>query len=270
MPKSKKQAEIQKYRAKYNNVYPAELIKGPNGIAFKENDSEKANKEKLIFLFQTLLKEGIRHPFHSNVLVINEHKLKVAPFFDESNFTEQTFSELLQPVKDDLDFYRKYNMVNYKPDFRFNKEGFSSPEDIMLFFDFTYDFLKLYLKERLGAESRSITNKNRAVIEKIEVLEDKTELKKITLYINGDYNNPAEFKREQYSILFYNLARDNEVPYERGFFNYFNSNRANPLYKKYGFTLSKIFKQDSVYIEPNIPITLKTQKFISQTKNKTS
>ncbi len=105
-------------------------------------------------------------------------------------------------------------------------------------------------------------------IQKIDVLEDKNERKKITLYINENYSKPLETNRGPYFISLYNLARDGNTKYDKGFFDYFNSNNSNPLYSNQSFTPSKILKKDRETVIPNIPITLRTQKFITQAKNK--
>jgi hypothetical protein len=121
------------------------------------------------------------------------------------------------------------------------------------------DHLKKVPKKKVGG-----------IIGRVELLEDESELKRITIYVNGDYDNPLEFRRSKYYALLYALARDGMVPYEKGFFDYLNSNAKNPLYKKHGFCLSKILKQEGDEILPNVPIVLRTQKFISQSVNKIS
>ena len=112
--------------------------------------------------------------------------------------------------------------------------------------------------------------KAKTSIKKIEVLEDKTELKAIVMYINDDYSNPIEFSRGKTSTFLYNLARDKEVPYDRTSFNYIDSNSIHPFYQKHGFIPSKILKQEGNYVKASVPITLMTQKSISQKINKIS
>ena len=63
------------------------------------------------------------------------------------------------------------------------------------------------------------------------------------------------------------LAKEKEVHYEKGFFDYFNSNENNPLYKKEGFEITQILQKDSDYITSNIKISLITQKKVTQQLN---
>jgi asparagine N-glycosylation enzyme membrane subunit Stt3 len=62
----------------------------------------------------------------------------------------------------------------------------------------------------------------------------------------------------------YQLAKEQQVSYDKGFFDYFNSNKINPLYSKEGFNVTKILKQEDGAIVPNIGIEIVTQKAVTQ------
>ncbi|MFA5936656.1 MAG: hypothetical protein WC822_02125 [Candidatus Paceibacterota bacterium] len=227
--------------------------------------------EKLTFLFKTLLEFGWRNA--EGVLIVPFEKVMVEPYFyyDASISPYEELPFLFRAVETDKDFYRKHNMLNYQPTFAFNRDHkYSSISEDLVFKDYTNDFLKEYLKDRLGVEYHDKNKSGDKTIQKIEVLEDKTELKAIVMFINGNYDKPIEFNRRKYFGLFYTLARDQEISYKKGFFDYFNSNPENPLRKKHGFKKSNILKKEYDYIKPNIPIVIRTQKLISQTKSKTS
>ena len=69
-------------------------------------------------------------------------------------------------------------------------------------------------------------------IEQLDLLKDEIERKAITIYINTNYNDPKEYNRKGGWEMLYELARDKEVNFNKGFFDYFNSNKKNPLYSK--------------------------------------
>ncbi|MEI6280945.1 MAG: hypothetical protein WCP17_03040 [bacterium] len=96
-------------------------------------------------------------------------------------------------------------------------------------------------------------------INQLELLEDKEERKKITVYINIQYGNPKSYNRRKSWGKMYELAKEQETSYNKGFFDYFNSNKTNPLYSKEGFKVTKILKQENGTIVPNIKIDLITQ-----------
>ena len=104
-------------------------------------------------------------------------------------------------------------------------------------------------------------------IREIKVLEDKTKSKRITIYINIQYKDPKHFKRGKYWEKMYNLAEDQFVDYDKPFYDYFNSNSTNPLYKKEGFEVTKILNQEGGTIVPNIKIEIITQKAVTQRIN---
>ncbi len=106
--------------------------------------------------------------------------------------------------------------------------------------------------------------KKESDIKQLEFLEDKNETKGITVYVNKEYGNPLKFNRGLYWKKIYELAKEAEVHYDKGFFDYFNSNQNNPLYGKGGFKLTQVLQKNGDYVVPNIKINLITQKKITQ------
>lgn len=123
----------------------------------------------------------------------------------------------------------------------------------------------------MDSNERAIENgkeKPRVSIEKIEVLEDKTEQKAITIYINGDYKQPKEFSRGILWGKLYELAKNKMIDKDKNVVGYFNSNPANPLYTpKGGFMSSSVLKDKEGYIVPNIEIDLITKEKVSRRLN---
>ncbi|MBP6858065.1 MAG: hypothetical protein KBC11_02665 [Candidatus Pacebacteria bacterium] len=110
--------------------------------------------------------------------------------------------------------------------------------------------------------------KNDQEIVSLELLEDKDEIKAITVFINGDYSNPIFCRRNATWGNMYELARDKQTRFNRSVYDYFNSNKKNPLYKgKEGFKVSKILKKDGSMMVPVVKINLIKQKKISQRLN---
>jgi hypothetical protein len=102
-----------------------------------------------------------------------------------------------------------------------------------------------------------------AKIKMIDILKDGTKLKKVTIFINTNYAHPKEFLRRKNWGLMYQLAEDQQIPYEKGFLDYFNSNKKNPLYAREGYVVTKILKQEGLAIVPEIKIGLITQKTVT-------
>ena len=89
--------------------------------------------------------------------------------------------------------------------------------------------------------------------------------KRITIFINGDYNNPKDFSRGKNWKKIYELAESRKTDLDKSFFDYFNHSYINPLYTKNGgFKITKIIKERDGVIVPNIKIELTTQKAITQ------
>lgn len=116
--------------------------------------------------------------------------------------------------------------------------------------------------------SKESKNNHTQELEKMEILEDETESKKITVYINTDYEKERSYKRGDNWKLMYELAENQTVEYKRGFFDYFNSNIKNPLYSKKEFKLTRVLKKDGDYIIPNIEIKIITQQAVSRRRKK--
>jgi hypothetical protein len=108
---------------------------------------------------------------------------------------------------------------------------------------------------------------NSKIIEKIEILKSTNKLGRIKAYINEDYSHELDFSREKAWGLMYELAENKQVSFNKGFYDYFNSNKENPLYKRWGFSVTKILKQESNVIVPNIKISLIIKKTVTQRLN---
>ena len=75
--------------------------------------------------------------------------------------------------------------------------------------------------------------------------------------INEDYQSQLEVPLKRYWTLMYELAKQQQTAWNKGFFDYFNSNPNNPLYAKLGYKKTKILKFDrAARIIPNIIIEL--------------
>lgn len=221
------------------------------------------DKEKLIWFFRTLIKEGEHN--EEDLLMVPFDKLLVAPYFYNEKYDDiyQDFSNLIRPIQTDKDFYRKHNMLNYKPDFTFDESGQYSEHGAVFFKDFTDDFMRTYLKDKLGVKSNSVINSSS--IQKIEII--KSEEGRIKVYINGKYDSdPLDFARGKNWQLMYKVANKEYVSYDKKgkeFYDYFNHIKKNPLYATHGFEITKILKEEDGYIVPNIEIRIIT-------KNKTT
>jgi hypothetical protein len=92
-------------------------------------------------------------------------------------------------------------------------------------------------------------------IQKIEVLSNKKDQQRITIYINGNSSNPMEFSRDKNWEAIYELAEGKEISFNKNLFNYFNISKLNPLYTIEGYDVTKILKEMNGFILPNIEIT---------------
>lgn len=101
-------------------------------------------------------------------------------------------------------------------------------------------------------------------IKQLELLEDKTRNKRITVFININYKSPIRPRGGKYWRNMYDLAVEQQIPYDKCVLDYFNSNENNPLYSNGEFNVTKILKKDNDYIIPNIIINCVTQKAVTQ------
>lgn len=101
-------------------------------------------------------------------------------------------------------------------------------------------------------------------IKKIEILESAGRIK---VYINKNYSNELDFSRKKYWGKMYDLAENQYTNENVNFLGYFNFNKKNPLYAKYGFNLTKILKIEDHIIVPIIEISLIKQKKVTQIIN---
>jgi hypothetical protein len=109
--------------------------------------------ERLIWLLQTILKEQVPLPHSGNCSMIELDKLQVAPHLDDSD--QAGCFSILDEVIENKDFYRKHNMLNYKPSYSFDYSRTKSGHDIAVFCDFTNDFINTYLIDQLGVKSNT-------------------------------------------------------------------------------------------------------------------
>lgn len=219
-----------------------------------------SDKDKLVWLFKLLLKEKTI-PNYGKVIDI---KNLIAKSYFFAPDIEQELDELIKPIQEDKDFYRKHSMQNYKPDFTLSdKMKDSSIGHAVVFTDFTDDFIERYLKYKFDLRLNN-NEVNSKTIEKIEILDDKNEQGRIKVYINGNYENePMDFSRNKKWGKMYELAKKQEVPFEKSFYDYFNYQQTNPLYTN-GFKITKILKEQDGSIVPNIKIKILTPNKITR------
>jgi hypothetical protein len=171
--------------------------------------------------------------------------------------------EMLETIKRDI-----YKLEN--KNVHFNEEKFSWYEDPGLFCSDYSFFIDCYNKPLFESYLLFInrTKKDKrcsGVIEKMEILEDKSERGRINIYINGDYKHePMSFSRNNRWGKMYELAKSQKVLFEKGFYDYFNVQSTNPLYNTRGFKITKILKEQDGYIVPNITIKLITQNKVTR------
>jgi len=131
-------------------------------------------------------------------------------------------------------------------------------------------FEKLDTEGKKEENDHIITPVTSVEISRIDVLEDKTERKGITIYININYEKPETFSRKKNWGAMYELAKEKCIKYDKDILDYFNSNKKNPLYSRLGFKITKILKQESDEIVPNIEIKIITQNKITRSKLKSA
>jgi len=237
------------------------------------------DKKSLIWFFKTLKESGERD-LEYGTLYIDLDKLCKEPFFKKEEESEPiyvTLERIENFIKTDKDFLKKNNFTNYniKIGFDTRTASFTGQDsdinyDIIAFTDFTDELIGAYLEHRLGVKTKIQKVRGKTDITRIDILKNKTGSNGIILFANEEYNIPIEFENSNSSRTLYNLADKKTSHYIRGVFDYLNSGKENPLYKKYNYNVSKIFKKDRNYILPNIPMKLVTQKFISQRRSKSA
>ncbi len=173
-----------------------------------------------------------------------------------------------------IEKYLKKNGINFKLTHNFIDEPERSDGFIMLGIikdenikNIKSKVLKLISELKIKDNKKKLTlNKagSNQEIKQLELLEDKTTNKGVTVYINVKYDTPRKFRRGKNWGKMYELAMDQRVPYNKTFFDYFNSNNTNPLYTKEGFKVTKILNKEYDYITPKIEIRIITQKAVTQ------
>ena len=116
---------------------------------------------------------------------------------------------------------------------------------------------------------RKFISINNEEIKQLELLEDKDERKGITVYINIRYDNPKSYNRKGSWKKMYELARDHQTNYNKNFYNYFNTNKKNPLYRNGEFKITKILKLEDNIIVPNIEINIISPRKVKRQLNLT-
>ena len=101
-------------------------------------------------------------------------------------------------------------------------------------------------------------------ISSIEFLVNSQRANKV--YINGYHSELLIFGEKKYWNKLYELANNRVIDFDKGFFDYFNSNKTNPLYKTHGYAITKILRKDKGMITPEIQIKIVTQKKVTQFK----
>lgn len=173
-----------------------------------------------------------------------------------------------------IEKYLRKNGINFKLTYNFIDEPERSDGFIMLGIIKGENIKDIKSKvSELIYELKTKDNKKKLVsnkvdsnqeIKQLELLEDKTENKRIVVYININYDSPIKCRRGKNWEKMYELAKEKETSYKKTFFDYFNSNKLNPLYTKEGFKVTKILKKESDIIIPNIKIELVTQTAVSK------
>lgn len=116
----------------------------------------------------------------------------------------------------------------------------------------------------VGIPDKPSNNKTPKNIEifKIEILEKNYG---ITAYINGEYHKPLNLQKRKYWEIMYTLAEKGAVDFNKGFIDFFNTNKNNSLYKQTGYLVTKILKTEGDVIVKNIEeIKLISQKKVTQ------
>lgn len=108
-------------------------------------------------------------------------------------------------------------------------------------------------------------------ITKIECVQHQANNNKLIVIINENYNLPLEVTLRPYWSQFYELAEKQRTTNNRGFYDYFSSNKNNPIFKNKGYKITKLVKKDgAASIVPKISIEIITTKKYNQRKKKTT
>jgi len=151
-------------------------------------------KEKLIWIFQTIKNVKEKGGFANNdsVQVAIKEIIK-KPFFILKTF-EWDMSDLFKHIQEDKDFFRKHNMTSYNPRFEVVIE-FLDDSTMIEFSDFTDDFIKAYMEDRLGIKTGDGIDNN----QNKKVILQKTKKKQLQLQ-----DLPSNLKWEEITIRFLN------------------------------------------------------------------
>lgn len=109
----------------------------------KVNSKNVASGKKLLFVFKTIIKEAVR--LRNGVVALNLDELLIEPYFNTESIQEE-LSKLLEEAQADKSFYKRHSKEKYEFYFRFY------PGNFVRLYDFSDDFLKVYLKDKFGVE----------------------------------------------------------------------------------------------------------------------
>jgi len=172
--------------------------------------------------------------------------------------------EMLEKIKKDLFKLDHLGLKINTKEFSWIKDEFYYCRKYVIAIDPYYKPLFEAYLVFLGRDEKECVAK-KVAISKIDILVDKTEKKRIKVYINGDYNNPKDFSRNNSWGKMYELADVGFIDHNYPFYNYFNFGEDNPLYsKRCGFKITAIVKKEDNLIVPNIEIKLISKNKLSR------
>jgi hypothetical protein len=118
----------------------------------EKEEAYSTDKEKLVWIFQTIKRKIERCRIKNGTVSVGYSEIIVKPFFILADF-ELEFNSLFKEINSDKDFFRKHNMSNYNPRFELPILPFGSKSYHIVFYDFTDDFIKAYMRDKLGIKT---------------------------------------------------------------------------------------------------------------------
>jgi hypothetical protein len=153
-----------------SELYPGEKLKvlpfsfPSHHAKFQEKSSKISDKERFIWFLKTLREKGYRGIENSSDMIIRVRNLMVEPYFFDDIYEE--LYPFIYIIQGDKDFYRRHGMYDYKPHFKLvNGPPVKIGDDSFYFYDFSEDFIKEYMEDRLGVKSDTGLN-NKPIIQK--------------------------------------------------------------------------------------------------------
>jgi hypothetical protein len=117
----------------------------------EKKDAISSDKDKLIWIFQTIKKIKERGSVRNGTVHVGYSEIIVKPFFILEDF-ELEFNSLFKYINADKDFFRKHNMTSYNPRFEL-PVSWATENYHIKFYDFTDDFIKVYMRDKLGIKT---------------------------------------------------------------------------------------------------------------------